>query len=248
MRRFAAYRAATLAAFVENTVVTIMRSYVWLAVLAAGADAGGLDAGELVTYAFLAGATRAAFEPTWETEISERIRSGDIVTDLYRPVDFQLWWLAKEAGSTGYRLLARGIPPMLVGALVFDLALPARATVWLAFTASLALAFLLVFAWKLLVSLSGFWLLNPLGVVNLAAGLYTFGSGSLIPLLFMPDWLGGSLRWLPFAGMLQLPVEILLGRAVVGPLVLQLAWAIALLGLGRAVLRRAERRVVVQGG
>jgi ABC-2 type transport system permease protein len=48
--------------------------------------------------------------------------------------------------------------------------------------------------------------------------------------------------------MLQLPVEILLGRAVTGPLALQGFWAVALLALGRIVLRRAERRVVVQGG
>ena len=225
-----------------------MRGYVWLAVVRAGADAGGLGTSDIVTYAFVAGAARAAFEPTWETEISERIRSGDVVTDLYRPVDFQLWWLAKEVGSSSYRLLTRGIPPVLVGAIVFDLTLPANAAVWLAFAISLALALVIVFAWKLLVSLSAFWLLHPAGVVSLAGGLYTFGSGSLIPLAFMPDWLGGSLRWLPFAGMVQLPIEIVLGRGVTGPLALQVGWAVVLLALGRVVLRRAERRLVVQGG
>ena len=225
-----------------------MRGYVWLAVIRAGADAGGLDTTDIVTYAFVAGAVRAAFEPTWETEISERIRSGDVVTDLYRPVDFQLWWLAKEAGASGYRLLARGIPPMVVGALVFDFALPSSAATWLTFGISLSLALVLAFAWKLLVSLSAFWLLHPAGVVSLAGGLFTFGSGSLVPLAFMPDWLGGSLRWLPFAGMVQLPIEIVLGRGVVGPLALQGFWVVALLVVGRVVLRRAERRLVVQGG
>ena len=225
-----------------------MRGYVWLAVVRAGADAGGLGTRDIVTYAFVAGAARATFEPTWETEISERIRSGDVITDLDRPVDFQLWWLAKEAGSSAYRLAARGVPPLLVGASVFDLTLPARPAVWLAFAASVVLALLVVFGWKLLVSLSSFWLLNPAGVVSLAGGLYTFGSGSLIPLPFMPDWLGGSLRWLPFAGMVQLPIEILLGRGVVGPLALQAFWAVVLLALGRVVIRRGERRLVVQGG
>ena len=225
-----------------------MRTYVWLAVLAAGADAGGLTASGVVTYAFVTGAISATLQPTWATEIVERIRSGDIVTDLYRPVDFQLWWLARDAGASAYRLLTRGVSPVLVGGLLFDLALPTRPAVWLSFLVSLSLAFVVVFAWKLLVSLSAFWLLNPAGVVQLAGALFTFGSGSLLPLAFMPDWLEGTLRWLPFAAMLQLPLEVLLGRGVVGPLARQAVWAIVLLAVGRVVLRRAERKLVVQGG
>lgn len=232
----------------ENTTIDVMRTYVWLAVLAAGAEAGGLTRAGIVTYAFVTGGISATLQPTWATEIVERIRSGDIVTDLYRPVDFQLWWLARDAGSSAYRLFARGVPPLLVGGLVFDLALPTRPAVWAGFAVSLTLAFVVVFAWKLLVSLSGFWLLNPAGVVQLAGALFTFGSGSLLPLAFMPDWLEGALRWLPFAAMLQLPLEVLLGRGSVDPLGRQLLWAVALLALGRIVLRRAERKLVVQGG
>lgn len=220
----------------------------WLAVLAAGANARDLDGGQIVAYAFVAGAISATFVPTWATEIVERIMSGDIVTDLYRPVDFQLWWLAKDAGSSAYRLFARGIPPVVVGSFVFDIALPTRLDVWIPFAVSIALAFLVIFAWKLLVSLSGFWLINPIGVIQLAAGLFTFGSGSLIPLAFMPSWLESVLRWLPFASMLQLPIEVLLGRGIVDPLLRQAGWAIVLLALGRVVLRRAERKLVVQGG
>lgn len=225
-----------------------MRTYVWLAVLSAGADAGGLTASGIVTYAFVTGGISAALQPTWPTEIVDRIRSGDIVTDLYRPVDFQLWWLARDAGGCAFRLIARGIPPVVIGGLVFDLALPTRPGAWVPFVVSLSLALLVVFAWKLLVSLSGFWLLNPAGVLQLAGALFTFGSGSLLPLAFMPDWLEGTLRWLPFAAMLQLPLEVLLGRGIVDPLVRQVLWAIVLLTLGRVVLRRAERKLVVQGG
>ena len=232
----------------ENTTIDVMRTYVWLAVLAAGAEAGSLTPSGVVTYAFVTGAISATFQPTWATEIVERIRSGDIVTDLYRPVDFQLWWLARDAGSGAYRLFARGIPPVLVGGLVFDLALPARPVVWLSFAVSLSLAFVVVYAWKLLVSLSAFWLLNPAGVVQLSGALFTFGSGSLLPLAFMPDGLEGTLRWLPFAAMLQLPLEVFLGRGVVAPMVRQVLWAVVLLALGRVVLRRAERKLVVQGG
>ena len=137
---------------------------------------------------------------------------------------------------------------MVVGSLLFDFSLPHRPAAWVTFAVSAGLAFVVVFAWKFLVSLSSFWLLRPAGVVQLAGGLYTFGSGSLLPLAFMPDALEGGLRSLPFAAMLQLPIEVLLDGGVVAPLLLQLAWALTLLASGRAVLHRAQRRLVVQGG
>jgi len=221
---------------------------VWLAVVRAGIDAGGLDTAEVVTYAFVAGAIGNTLQPTWEPEISERIRSGDIVTDLYRPVDFQLWWLARDAGASAFRFLARGVPPVLVGSVLFDLSLPTRLDTWLAFGVSLVLAFLVVYAWRFLTSLTGFWIINPNGVLQLTGAAYTFASGSLVPLAFMPSGLETVLRWLPFAAMVQLPIEVLLGGGIVQPLLLQLMWSMVLLALGRTVLQRAERKLVVQGG
>jgi ABC-2 type transport system permease protein len=52
--------------------------------------------------------------------------------------------------------------------------------------------------------------------------------------------------------MLQLPVEIWLGRFegvdLLTVFALQAGWALALVLAGRHVMRRAVRRVVVQGG
>jgi ABC-2 type transport system permease protein len=52
--------------------------------------------------------------------------------------------------------------------------------------------------------------------------------------------------------MVQAPIEVFLGHAegleLAGLLLLQSAWAGALLLLGRAVLRAGMRKLVVQGG
>ena len=47
----------------------------------------------------------------------ERIRTGDIAVDLYRPADLQLWWLAGDLGRAAFHLLGRGVLPMVLGAL-----------------------------------------------------------------------------------------------------------------------------------
>jgi ABC-2 type transport system permease protein len=57
---------------------------------------------------------------------------------------------------------------------------------------------------------------------------------------------------LPFASVIQTPVDVWLGKrqgfALAGMLALQVFWAFALLAVGRFVLSRATRRVVIQGG
>jgi ABC-2 type transport system permease protein len=87
------------------------------------------------------------------------------------------------------------------------------------------------------------------GAVRAGAGIATFASGWLVPLSFLPHGLGTTLRWLPFAGMVQAPIDVLLARQPAGPtLARQVMWCAVLLWAGRALLRRAQRRLVVQGG
>jgi ABC-2 type transport system permease protein len=56
----------------------------------------------------------------------------------------------------------------------------------------------------------------------------------------------------PFPSMLQAPVDVLSGRDsgwhAVETVGVQLLWLLVVLGLGRLLLRRALRRLVVQGG
>ena len=77
-------------------------------------------------------------------------------------------------------------------------------------------------------------------------------SGLLIPLPLFPDGWRPLLRWLPFAGVLDQPARVYSGAIAGGELAIVLArqagWVIALVALGRWLLGRGLRRVVVQGG
>jgi ABC-2 type transport system permease protein len=53
----------------------------------------------------------------------------------------------------------------------------------------------------------------------------------------------------PFPAILQAPIDIAIGRGAALPLLAhQLAWTVALLAVGRLVLARAVRTLVIQGG
>jgi ABC-2 type transport system permease protein len=251
-RRYAAYPGATWAGVFTNTFFGFLIAYILLAVFRERETVGSYDARDAVTYVWLAqGLLMTVYVWGWY-ELAVRIQSGDIATDLQRPLDLQAYWLAGDLGRATYHAVFRGVPPFLLGALAFDVRIPAEPELWLAFPVSLALAVVASFAFRFLFNLAAFWLLDYRGVGMLAMVVSTFFSGQIVPLAFFPEGLQTLVWALPFASMVQAPIEVFLGHAhgleLIGLLGLQAFWAAALLGLGRLVLGQGLRKLVVQGG
>ena len=251
-RRYAAYPGATWAGVFTNTFFGFLLAYVLLAVFEERQTVGSYDASDAVTYVWLAqGLFMTIYIFGWY-EIALRVRSGDVATDLQRPLDFQLYWLAQDLGRAAYHGLYRGVPPFLIGALAFDVVVPSQPLRWIAFLVSVALAVVASFAFRYLFNLAAFWLLDYRGVGQLAAVASALLSGMYVPIAFFPEWLA-ILAWaLPFAAMIQAPIEVYLGHVrgaeLVGLLALQAFWGVALLLLGRAMFAAGVRKLVVQGG
>jgi ABC-2 type transport system permease protein len=251
-RRFSTYRAATLAGAFTNTVFGFIQAYVMVAVFRVRHDVGGLHRVDALTFVFLTQAMIMCVGLfSAGGDVAERVKTGEIVVDLYRPVDFQGYWLAVDLGRAGFNVVARGLPPLLAGALVFDLRLPGPFE-WAAFLASLAVATVASFGWRFLVALVTFWVVDDRGPAQLSTAVVMFFSGFIIPLNFFPDPLRWACRALPFVTMVQLPIEVFLGKHhgldLVRVLAYQLLWAAVLLAAGRAVLPRATRQVEALGG
>jgi len=249
IRRYSTYRMATVGAVVEASIASMIRAFVLLAAVHAVGTVRGLHPVQAATYAFLAGAIDTSLQTMWPTDIDERIRTGEVIVDLQRPVDFQLWWFAHEAGRSAYMCVTRGIPSFLFGVLVLGIVVPGDVGAAALFTVSLGLAFVVAFATRFLLSMSGFWLLDTRGTNSLVGAIITFSSGTLLPFAFFPERVAHVMRVLPFAALVQTPFEVFTSSRPAAPaLASQAAWAVVLLLFGRAVLARAVRRVVIQGG
>ena len=250
-RRYAAYPWATAAGIFTNTVFGFLQAYILLAVYEHRTDVGGYDAGDAVTYVWLVQALLMTVHVFQWRELADRIRDGSIATDLSRPLDPQRYWLAFDLGRAPFHFLARGILPFAAGALVFRLDYPSPLDA-AAFLVSVALAVVVSLAFRFLYNLPAFWLLDIRGVLLAALTISLFFSGMIVPLAFFPTWLADVARALPFASMMQTPVDIWLGKRagweLLGIVALQAGWAIVLLALGRLTLRLATRKLVVQGG
>jgi ABC-2 type transport system permease protein len=254
-RRYSTYTAATLAGIFTNSVFGVVIAFTYIAVWKQNPDAGGYDVTDAVTFAWIAQAmimTVVIWGGGATDDLAERIRTGDVAIDLYRPVSFLGWWLASDLGRAVYHLMTRGLAPTVVGAVLFDLRYPASPAVWAAFFVSVLLAVLVSFGLRMLVASSAFWLLDQTGVQNLAVVFALFFSGLTVPLVLFPAWSRDVVMALPWAAFVQVPADIWLGQRegvrLWSGLGFQAVWATALLLACAGVVRLAKRRVVVQGG
>ena len=235
-RRYSTYRAATLSGIFTHSVFGIIYSFAYLALWEANPSAGGYDSQDAVTYVWLGQAllmTIALWGGGTTDDLAERIRSGDVAIDLYRPVGLVGWYLASDL-------------------VVFDISLPGSVVNAGAFAVSLVLAVVVSFAIRFLVASTAFWLLDQSGVKVMSGAFAIFFSGMMLPLVLFPGWLGTLANALPWASYVQVPADIWLGKHegtdLLAALGFQVMWAVVLLAACHGVLRLATRKVVVQGG
>jgi ABC-2 type transport system permease protein len=251
-RRYATYRQAMVAAMFTNTVFGFLRGAVMLAVLGAAATAG-YDEPRLMTFVW-AGQGLIGVVLLWApTELADRIRSGDVVADLLRPVDLVWQQLAADLGRAAIALLTRFVGPIAVGAIFFHLYAPRRPVTCVLFVVSLALATVVCFGCRFLVNAAAYWLMDVRGPQVAWTLLSAVLGGLYFPLWFLPP--GAALALIvatPFPSIIQLPLDVLVERGSplqqAGLVGVQLGWAVVMLALCRTVQRGGERKMVVQGG
>jgi len=236
-----------------NTVFGVVKASITLAAIAsAGGALAGYDARQGATYAWLAQGFLATVWMFGWGELAERIRTGDIAVDLARPVDLQLSWLAADLGRAAFLLVPRGLPPVLIGFAFFGVTLPTRPLPYLATVVSLVMAVSISFACRFALNLVAFWLLDLRGAQTLYVVASNVLAGLVVPVSWFPAWMRTLAHATPFPSMLQAPIDLLSGHVAGGGIArtlgVQALWLVGTLTLGRVVLARATRKLVVQGG
>jgi ABC-2 type transport system permease protein len=251
-RRYAAYPAATWAGLFTNAMFGFLKGYILLALFRHRDDIGGYDAQATITYVWLTQALIATVAIWGWAEFAQRIKTGDVAIDLARPAHPLLTGLATDLGRGLYHALFRGIPPLVLGALFFDLTAPRHVGLWIAFLASVVLAIAVSFAWRFLYNLIPFWTGDYRGVTGMAMIVANLLSGFIIPLTFFPGWLRTLAYATPFPSLIQIPVDLFVGKtegwAILSALAMQAGWLAGLLLLGAAIYAAGTRRLVIQGG
>ena len=214
----------------------------------------GLPYDKMVTYSWLVQAFFAMtpFTANVDPEVRKQLSDGSVAYELCRPLDLHTVWLVRNAANRLAPTLLRFAPIFVLGMIFFEMQPPPSALALGAFVLGMAGALALIASWCALISTSLLWTISGDGLSRTSPFLVSLLSGQLVPLALYPDWLQPTLRFLPFAGMVEGPFSLYLGTVppsgVAGVLAHQLLWTLFFVLVGRTLLARGLKRLVVQGG
>jgi ABC-2 type transport system permease protein len=211
---------------------------------------------QLTTYIWLQQAF-LAFIALWfrDNELFQLITTGNIAYELCRPSGLYGFWYAKLLAQRLSAATLRCFPILIAAGFLppaYRLQAPPDLARFLLFLVVLLLGLLVLVAISMLLHISVFITLSPAGSIILFGITGEFFAGMIIPIPLMPEWLQRVAYALPFRLAADFPFRVYNGHipteeAAAG-IVIQLIWLGALIALGRFLMNRAMRRLVVQGG
>ena len=246
------YRAAALAGVGTQVFFGLVRIMIYDGFYRSSSAQQPLTADQVGTYIWLGQALLLLGMLDVDKDIAGMIRSGNVAYEMARPLDLYNLWLARAVSGRAAPLIMRAMPIFVVAGLFLELQRPATAGAAALFIISIVIGLMLAATMVVFMTISLLWTISGEGIHRLAAPLIFFFSGIVIPLPMFPDWMQQLIAILPFRGLMDTPSRIYLGVISGLPAVLailhQIVWIVALVLLGRLVLARGLRRLVVQGG
>ena len=169
---------------VSNLVWVIIPYFLWREVFTSNPQVGSFDWDRMRTYILVAYGVNTLLTFRVEIRIIHTIRTGDVATELMRPIHYIGAQLAEASGAAIMDGLLTLPVVVVLGAFVFHILPPASPLILLIFVVSVLLGFLVKFMISYITSLFCFWTLNSLGLIWARLAVSSILSGALIPLEF----------------------------------------------------------------
>ncbi|MBR0507943.1 MAG: ABC-2 family transporter protein [Clostridia bacterium] len=239
--------------------------FLWLAVYRS--SEGGIDAEihgftfrEMIAYVVLTTVFNfVTFNNDTLWNINTDIKKGTVGNYLIKPISYRGKFAATSLGSLLMMTLMFGLPLytaalVTLGVLGFlpGLTFPTFfAHLGLFLSAGLC-ASLLNDTIAYIFGILCFYTASGWGLNSLKTTIISFLSGTLLPIAFFPAGLRDVVSWMPFAGMSQNPVLILMMKYDLAEslrcIAVSAAWIILLELFAKLLFSHAVRKVTVQGG
>ena len=246
-----AYRTEFIGGIASSVVSLVSFWFIWSAIYnsAGVATLQGLTLTTMITYISISTVIRLYSYSYSEHMIHDEVKYGGIAVAITKPMNYIFFVLAREIGSTLYNFIVRGLPILLIAFLILNITFT---QVFIPFTVSMMLGFLVNFFLILLVGLWSFWAGTIWGLRYSKMIIAELTSGAIIPLFLFPSWFQTIAGLLPFQSIYHIPISIYIGKIagfeIVTSILIQIFWVAALGMLSLGVWKLAQRRIYVQGG
>ncbi len=250
--RWAVYRFSALFTLFSNLLYMVIVYFLWRNIYGSAASLHGMTFNQAFVYLTLASSMFNLFKTWTDWGISQSILNGSIVTDIIKPLDYQLQVLFRSAGSVLFNFTLISLPSVLLLLLAFKADI-AWGIGLLFFPVALTFAFLLSFTLDYTVGLTSFYTESLWGISMTKEIIVTLLSGALVPIQFFPEAAQNILRLLPFQAIYHIPLTMIITPNLelaeyLNFLGIQLFWLVVLFALSRLFYNRVSRVLFVNGG
>ncbi|WP_026523888.1 ABC transporter permease [Butyrivibrio sp. MB2005] len=190
-----------------------------------------------------------------DSELLDKIRSGDISYDLCRPVNMYGFYYARVMAQKLMGSVMRAVPMLIMAFLLpkgWGITLPSSFSGFLACIPALALGLFCMCALENITVAFTMRTLDPRGMQGLLNLLMMTLSGNLLPLNLFPASWQKVITFFPYAQLLDAPIRLYTGEYIPADAfrvyVLQAFWVVVLISLGAAMWNANRKRMIVQGG
>ena len=246
------YRGAAIAGLGTQLFWGLIRVMIFEAFYRSSNAIQPMDYSQVVTYIWLGQAMFAMLLLLIDNDIRAMIKNGSVVYELVRPVDLYTLWFSRAVAMKVAPTVLRAVPLFIISGLFFGLKSPPSVQSAVAWALATIGAVLLGAAISNLMVISLLWTISGEGLARLMPTILIVFSGMVLPLPLFPDWAQRLLGFLPFGYLADVPFRLYIGHIApenIGAVLLhQALWIAVLVVLGRYLLARGTRRLVVQGG
>jgi ABC-2 type transport system permease protein len=246
------YRSAAIAGVGTQLFFGLVRVMIYEGFYRSSTMPQPMTAEQVITYVWLGQAMLLLVMLDIDRDVAGMIRTGSVAYEMTRPMDLYGLWFTRAVSGRAAPLVMRAIPIFIVAGLFLGLEGPASVQAGLMFVVSAVAGIFLAASLVALMTITLLWTISGEGIYRLGAPLIFFFSGIVIPLPLLPGWMQQSVTVLPFRGLIDTPFRIymgiLTGAEASAAVFHQVFWILALVLIGRTILSRNLRRLVVQGG
>lgn len=246
------YRGAAFAGIATQIFWAMIKTMILTAFYAQSSTPQPVSLAQGITFIWLGQALLALLPWNIDKELEAQVKNGNVSYELVRPIHLYFLWFARSFAIRTIPTIMRCIPVFMIAILFFGLSAPVSWAASLAFGASLILGSFLSAAITTLIIISLFWTISGEGIQRLMPHIALLLSGLIVPLPLFPEWLQPFLNLQPLRGIIDIPSRLYTGvipaQEAFYYLGFQMIWILILMGMGRWLMKRALKHVVIQGG
>ena len=208
---------------------------------------------ELINYFIISRALSVLFTSKTMINIAIDIRSGNIVYDFLKPINYISLKFAEMIGESIIPNSISSLAIMLIGSQLLDIN---------NFTLSLGIGTLIIFTIitgilimffiDFLLGLLAFYTRGFYGIRSLKSSLFLLFSGAILPIEFYPQFLRNIVEILPFHTMVRVPANLFISKMnymdVQKFIIIESSWLLILYFTVVILFNKAKKRLVIHGG